>query len=357
MEVLEFDGKKYVKATKVARDLGYTADYVGQLCRGGKVGCHLVGRSWYVDQDAVGEHKATRYRSSKTKTREALKDEVHKIQIHKDPDLPRSKIQRGENTSSLHFYTRTSERTGSYAEDTAELMPVLTKKQPGTTGTELEVEVACAKELEVGNSAREYVLKATELPKIRFKGSLSVSDYELEEKPKEGQNEPPGAPVHIKSVETQNKNASKSGSMPSEDTKTKKVNVRESDFRERLKRRDSVVRGPTRMRITGEQSVHGERVSLTRGSVVAMTRKQALTEEPTEGTLSIENVSSVTGTVSVGMRPSVTYISAAFFLALSLSLGILALDYRVSGGAPEHTYISTYGFAISNIQEAVSAFK
>ena len=42
MKELAIDGKKYVKASAIAKDLGYTSDYVGQLCRGGKIDAQLV---------------------------------------------------------------------------------------------------------------------------------------------------------------------------------------------------------------------------------------------------------------------------------------------------------------------------
>ena len=72
MEVLTVNGKNYVKASAAARDLGYTADYVGQLCRSGKVDAILVGRSWYVCKDSIKGHKSTRYRSTQTKSKESI---------------------------------------------------------------------------------------------------------------------------------------------------------------------------------------------------------------------------------------------------------------------------------------------
>lgn len=73
MEVLVLDGKNYVKASKAARDLGYTTDYVGQLCRSGQVDAHLIGRTWYVDQEQLGSHRVEKKRMSRTKAREQAK--------------------------------------------------------------------------------------------------------------------------------------------------------------------------------------------------------------------------------------------------------------------------------------------
>jgi len=69
MEVLTLGGKQYVKASKAARELGYATDYVGQLCRKGAVDAHLVGRTWYVNQEELGTHRVEKKRISREKAR------------------------------------------------------------------------------------------------------------------------------------------------------------------------------------------------------------------------------------------------------------------------------------------------
>lgn len=76
MEVLVLDGKSYVKASKAARDLGYATDYVGQLCRGGKVDAHLIGRTWYVNRDELSTHRTEKKRMSRVKAREYAKRSI-----------------------------------------------------------------------------------------------------------------------------------------------------------------------------------------------------------------------------------------------------------------------------------------
>lgn len=80
METLVLDGKSFIKASKAARDLGYTSDYVGQLCRSGQVAAHLVGRTWYVDQEQLSGHRVEKKRMARVKARE----QAHKsIEEHK----------------------------------------------------------------------------------------------------------------------------------------------------------------------------------------------------------------------------------------------------------------------------------
>lgn len=109
MKSIQINGKNYVKARDLAEDLGYTTDYVGQLCRGGKVDAELVGRTWYVDPDSLHSHKATRYRSSKTKSHEAVKVAIRRL--HESAPAPT------RTPTTVHL------RTHSYENDEAELIP------------------------------------------------------------------------------------------------------------------------------------------------------------------------------------------------------------------------------------------
>jgi len=49
MDELQISGKRFISSRRIARDNGYTSDYIGQLIRGGKVTGQKVGRAWYVD--------------------------------------------------------------------------------------------------------------------------------------------------------------------------------------------------------------------------------------------------------------------------------------------------------------------
>lgn len=81
MEVLILDGKSYVKASKAAKELGYATDYVGQLCRGGKVDAHLIGRTWYVNKEDLGTHKVEKKRISRVKAREYAKKSIEEHRV------------------------------------------------------------------------------------------------------------------------------------------------------------------------------------------------------------------------------------------------------------------------------------
>ena len=61
METITHDGKVFTKATALAKKHRYTTDYIGQLCRGGKVESKLIGRAWFVNEEALLQHKSERY--------------------------------------------------------------------------------------------------------------------------------------------------------------------------------------------------------------------------------------------------------------------------------------------------------
>lgn len=57
MDEITIGDKKYVSSKQAAKITGYAKDYVGQLCREGRVEARLVGRNWYVLESAIREHR------------------------------------------------------------------------------------------------------------------------------------------------------------------------------------------------------------------------------------------------------------------------------------------------------------
>lgn len=57
MNEIIIDDKRYVSSKQAAEMTGYAKDYVGQLCREGRVPARLIGRSWYVLASAIQDHR------------------------------------------------------------------------------------------------------------------------------------------------------------------------------------------------------------------------------------------------------------------------------------------------------------
>ncbi|MDO8593886.1 MAG: hypothetical protein Q7R93_00005, partial [bacterium] len=53
---LTFDGKSFIPTKTAVQISKYSADYIGQLCRGGKLECKMIGRLWYVAEDSLRNH-------------------------------------------------------------------------------------------------------------------------------------------------------------------------------------------------------------------------------------------------------------------------------------------------------------
>lgn len=64
MDELVIDNLVYIPSKKAAAITGYAKDYVGQLCREGRIEAKLVGRSWYVLESSVREHRFGKVASS-----------------------------------------------------------------------------------------------------------------------------------------------------------------------------------------------------------------------------------------------------------------------------------------------------
>lgn len=57
MDEILIEEKKYISSKRAAKVTGYAKDYIGQLCREGRVPARLVGRSWYVLETAIQDHR------------------------------------------------------------------------------------------------------------------------------------------------------------------------------------------------------------------------------------------------------------------------------------------------------------
>lgn len=64
---LYFDGATYISAKRAAKISGYVNDYIGQLCRDGKLQAKMVGRSWYVSLESLIAHKNAFVSGTKSK--------------------------------------------------------------------------------------------------------------------------------------------------------------------------------------------------------------------------------------------------------------------------------------------------
>lgn len=86
MDSVTIEGKKYIKATKSAEAAGYTSDYVGQLCRSEKIDAVVIGKTWYVFDGALSEHKKNRSRSNTEVTKREVQERKGEIETASQHD-------------------------------------------------------------------------------------------------------------------------------------------------------------------------------------------------------------------------------------------------------------------------------
>ena len=56
-DTLILQGKHYISSRRASEISDYACDYIGQLCRSGKLVCERVGRIWYVTPESLDAHK------------------------------------------------------------------------------------------------------------------------------------------------------------------------------------------------------------------------------------------------------------------------------------------------------------
>ena len=184
MNVLEVNGEKYVKASSLARELGYTADYIGQLCRAGKVSAQLVGRSWYVSETSLRAHKKNRYRSNKNKTQAALQKDVATAE---------------ESTSKKKL----PEAVVAYHQDDADLMPAIEHVKVQSEEKSVAVPISAPpppQRLNIAAQSRTRHYRPIPKSAPVFKGRVAVEEFAvveevIEEVPEPKERAPEPAPM------------------------------------------------------------------------------------------------------------------------------------------------------------------
>src|SRR3989338_10751365 len=72
MDEILIEEKRYISSKRAAKMTGYAKDYIGQLCREGRVPARLVGRSWYVLEAAIQDHRVGATDVEHEKTEQAV---------------------------------------------------------------------------------------------------------------------------------------------------------------------------------------------------------------------------------------------------------------------------------------------
>ena len=105
MDEILIEEKKYISSKRAAKITGYAKDYIGQLCREGRVPARLVGRSWYVLESAIQDH---RFGNPEVNPQEAEKDTPNTT-LHPTWEAPRYEAVSEEVLPSINRPQTSSE--------------------------------------------------------------------------------------------------------------------------------------------------------------------------------------------------------------------------------------------------------
>lgn len=119
MDTVTVSGVVYVKTSKAARQAGYTADYVGQLCRKGALDAIVLGKTWYVSEASLSAHKDSQRRTNTGLTRRDIEQQKHILQG------ARSSRGNGSGLSGGVYCERLLEAPIRYVSDASELLPAI----------------------------------------------------------------------------------------------------------------------------------------------------------------------------------------------------------------------------------------
>lgn len=81
---LMVEGRKYLSSKRSAELLGYSADYIGELCRRGRVDSLKRGRQWYAEEQSLFRHLE--------KSREQSAERKHELSLHLSRQLGKPSV-------------------------------------------------------------------------------------------------------------------------------------------------------------------------------------------------------------------------------------------------------------------------
>jgi hypothetical protein len=192
MDTIKLEGVTYKKASIVAKDFRYTTDYIGQLCRGGKIDCQLVGRAWYVSEESLLAHKEGRYKETRPAEKTLIinagnEGDTSFISVNSRLRGAAAKQILGKNSGSV-FTEATVGSTSKYYSDTEALLPQplkspkVVKKILPVIPTKLPIVQAESEKIKVKVVEKPIKkLHFTEIPEIPLSGLLKVERVSVPE--------------------------------------------------------------------------------------------------------------------------------------------------------------------------------
>jgi len=140
--VMKIEGREYISSSRAAEITHYTNDYIGQLCRGGKLSAQMVGRSWFIEVESLARYQdAIKTQLHKEKKIQAAQKELaikkvsaqatSPVAVAKFVDVPAKEELSKEKESIINSSSSAFPPLAwkiVYSEDDRSLLPTLNKK-------------------------------------------------------------------------------------------------------------------------------------------------------------------------------------------------------------------------------------
>lgn len=160
---ITIEGVKYVPAKVASRNLSYSQDYIGQLCRGDKIDAVRIGRSWYVNESSLSAHRDEKDSQDKEE------ENARPVQVSPRKRLPLSATNLFKESSFV-----------VYQRDDRPLIPTLiTVKQEEPVSIPIPIKIHAEDEPEIITSSIIQGRKKSKFITIRPKQILSTTSRAL----------------------------------------------------------------------------------------------------------------------------------------------------------------------------------
>jgi hypothetical protein len=144
-------GKTYISARRAAKIINYAQDYVGQLCRAGKLDCTMIGRSWFVTEESLLSHRENAVDGVADKVPKVSKDvEVVPVTMPAVTNTP-VMVTPAPVVSPIQSFPK-------YEVERKALLPELNKKVPTTFSLPKTIVAAPASTLSISNSVNPVIV-------------------------------------------------------------------------------------------------------------------------------------------------------------------------------------------------------
>jgi hypothetical protein len=190
MDELQISGKRFISARRIARENGYTSDYIGQLIRGGKIVGQKVGRAWYVDASSferyLGSEAAEASISTEAETsaqeeiieapvqaEEAVseKDALVLAQQEESPEEPEESLAEAEPLSAQDTSPESMEEESEVSAEEAPVIgmtPVVASDVVEEKESEISETPVVAHKVSLRISKKEAVVKEVQSAGLRY---------------------------------------------------------------------------------------------------------------------------------------------------------------------------------------------